>query len=124
MNKNKIMPVIVAVTIGTVFAVNGVAEETPKKTETKKTETKKTQPPAHAGVYHKSPTKMTCEEFLTLGDEIKPRVIYWLDGYNKKGRLNEAELGVISFERPVAVIIDACKKTPKESLWQKIKQLF
>jgi hypothetical protein len=28
------------------------------------------------------------------------------------------------FERPIAVIITACKETPKESLWQKIKSLF
>ena len=39
--------------------------------------------------------KMTCEEFLALGDSLQPRAVAWLDGYSKGGKLKDkARLGV------------------------------
>ena len=29
-----------------------------------------------------------------------------------------------AFERPITVVVSECKKTPKETLWQKIKKFF
>lgn len=67
---------------------------------------------------------MTCEDFLALGREVQPRVVYWIDGYTKSGRLEGEDIDVESFERPVAVVVTECKQTPKASLMDKIKANF
>lgn len=67
---------------------------------------------------------MTCEEFLALGTEIQPRVVYWMDGYSKAGKLEESEVDVRDFERPVAVIVTACQKAPKSSVKETVKKHF
>ena len=33
------------------------------------------------------PTKMTCEEFLALGDSVKPAAVAYVDGYSEAGKL-------------------------------------
>jgi acid stress chaperone HdeA len=70
------------------------------------------------------PETLTCEEFLALGEDERPRVVYWIDGYTNSGKLAAEGIGVETFKRPIAVIVDECKKTPKETLWQKIKSYF
>lgn len=67
---------------------------------------------------------MTCEQFLALGEEIQPRVVYWIDGYSKSGKLEKSEVDVRSFERPVAVVVTACKKAPKATVWETVKKHF
>ena len=68
------------------------------------------------------PAKMTCEEFANLSETQRPEVAYFLDGYNH-GVKQEA-VGVVDFKRDVDTIVIACKPTPKESVWSKIKQHF
>lgn len=68
------------------------------------------------------PTKMTCEEFASLSETERPEVAYWLDGYNHGVRQETA--GVVDFQRDTATVLVACKPTPKESVWSKIKQAF
>ena len=68
------------------------------------------------------PTKMTCEEFASLSETERPEVAYWLDGYNHGVR--QDAVGVVDFQRDTAAILIACKPTPKESVWNKIKQAF
>jgi acid stress chaperone HdeA len=68
--------------------------------------------------------KMTCEDFLALGTEEQPRVVYWLDGYSKSGKLEDEDIGVDTFERPVAMVVTECHKAPKDSLMDKIKAYF
>lgn len=70
------------------------------------------------------PETVTCEEFLAMGEDVQPRVVYWIDGYAKSGKLVTEGVGEEAFSRPITVIVDACKKTPKETLWQKIKSYF
>lgn len=70
------------------------------------------------------PETLTCEEFLAMGEEVRPRVVYWIDGYAKSGKLTAEGVGEEVFTRPITIIVDECKKAPKETLWQKIKSYF
>ncbi len=70
------------------------------------------------------PTTMTCEEFLTLDDSAQPGVVYWSEGFNKKGQPEDAVFDIDSTNALVPVIITECQKTPKASFWQKIKNYF
>ena len=68
------------------------------------------------------PENMTCEEFLVLGKDVQPHVVYWIDGYSQGSA--KTEVVIHSFERPITVVVNECKKTPKESLLEKIKKFF
>ena len=68
--------------------------------------------------------EMTCEEFLALGHEVQPRVVYWLEGYSKSGKLEDAEIDVDALERPIAMVVTECHKAPKSSLLKKIEAYF
>src|SRR5438094_9615898 len=76
-------------------------------------------PPADAKTV--KPTKMTCEEFLALGDSVKPAAVAYLDGYSKAGKLKEEDIGEVDVDREVAVLVVACKEEPKKTLWDKIR---
>ena len=69
------------------------------------------------------PETMTCEEFLALGEEIRPHAVYWIEGYEQSGAKVKA-VRIDAFTRPITVVVDECEKTPKETLWQKIKKYF
>ena len=68
--------------------------------------------------------KMTCEDFLVIEDTFKPKVVYWAAAYGKGGKPEAAVLDVEGTEKVVPVIIEVCKKAPKESFWQKVKAEF
>jgi hypothetical protein len=68
------------------------------------------------------PAAMTCEEFANLSQSERPEVAYFADGYNHG--VKEEDVGVVDFKRDVNTIVVACKPTPKESVWTKIKQAF
>ncbi len=68
--------------------------------------------------------KMTCEEFLTLDDVAKPKVVYWAEGFNRKGKPVDAVIDIDSTDRLVPVLITECQKAPKHSFWQTIKKHF
>ena len=70
------------------------------------------------------PEEITCEEFLVLGKDVQPHVVYWIEGYSKAGTVKEEGVVIQAFERPITVIVNECKKTPKETLWQKVKKFF
>jgi hypothetical protein len=72
----------------------------------------------------KPATAITCEEFLALGSDVQPRVVYWLEAYSANGKLENLELDLNDFNRPIAAVIDACQKEPKASLWDKVKDYF
>jgi hypothetical protein len=78
---------------------------------------------AHAAKKMKA-KDMTCEEFLALGHEVQPRVVYWLEGYSESGKLEDAEIDVDAFERPIAMVVTECHKAPKSSLLKKIEEYF
>ena len=68
------------------------------------------------------PGEMTCEEFLALDDLAKPKVVYWSEGFNKKGKPMDAVIDVEETDRLIPVIVTECKATPKASFWEKIKE--
>ena len=67
------------------------------------------------------PVAMTCEEFLALDSSVQPEVAYWLQGYNSKTKTDVNAAGEIDLETDTAVLVEACKPTPKASLWDRIK---
>ena len=69
-----------------------------------------------------NPETMTCEEFLALDQDTQPHVVYWIEGYSQAGK--QETVVIQAFEQPITVVVNECKKTPKESLMQKIKTFF
>jgi len=65
---------------------------------------------------------ITCEEFLALDQDAQPKVIYYVEGYSEGGK-GEAVL-IEAFEQPITTVVSECKKTPKASLMQKVKNFF
>jgi hypothetical protein len=78
--------------------------------------------PGTASAAQKKIDKITCEEFLALDPASQERIAYWIDGYQQaKG---EAAVGTVAFDKfgqPIGALVDDCKATPKETLWQKLK---
>jgi hypothetical protein len=68
------------------------------------------------------PAKMTCEEFVALDDVVKPKVVYWDEGFNKKGKLIDSVVDFDETDKLVPVLVTECNKTPKQSLSKTIKK--
>src|SRR5262245_19219497 len=67
--------------------------------------------------------QITCEEFLAMNPDDQNRIAYWVDGYSSAK--DEASVGTVAFDKfgqPIAALVEDCKKTPKETLWQKLKK--
>lgn len=75
--------------------------------------------PAAATEEKIDPTKMTCEAFVALAKDEQPRVLAWLDGYARAGR--PATAVPVAIDKEVKVIAAACRETPQQSLWQKMR---
>ena len=65
--------------------------------------------------------KMTCEDFLGFDENFKPKVVYWAVAYGQGGKPESAGVHVAGIEKMIPVLIDGCKKAPKESFWEKVK---
>ena len=79
--------------------------------------------PAAADPKTKKVDEITCEDFLALNPNDQQRIAYWVDGYAQAK--NEAAVGTVAFDKfgqPLGALIEDCKATPKETLWQKLKQ--
>ena len=48
-------------------------------------------------------------------------MVYWAVAYGKGGKPQSAILDLEATEKVMPVLIDECKKAPKESFWQKMK---
>ena len=68
------------------------------------------------------PAKMNCEEFIALDDVVKPKVVYWMQGLNDKGKPETAYFDVEETDRLVPILVEECGKTPKQSLWSRFKE--
>jgi len=79
--------------------------------------------PVRADSKKKQVDQITCEEFLALNPDDQQRIAYWVDGYEtSKG---EAAVGTVAFDKfgqPIGALVEDCKATPKETLWQKLKK--
>jgi hypothetical protein len=62
------------------------------------------------------PGEMTCEEFVALADIDKPKIVYWAEGFNKKGKPHDAVVDLADTDKVVPVLVSECMKAPKESL--------
>lgn len=70
------------------------------------------------------PAKMTCDEFVMLDDVVKPKVVYWAEGFNRKGKPVDEVVDFDATDKLVPVLVEECQKAPKASFWQKIKKHF
>lgn len=68
----------------------------------------------------KPSTKITCEEFLQLDEVSRPKIVYWFDGFNRKGTVDET-IDFDQSDRLVPVLVEECTKTPKHLLVKKMK---
>jgi len=76
-----------------------------------------------ASAASKKVDQITCEEFLALNPDDQNRIAYWVDGYAAaKGEAAVGTVALDKFGQPIGALVEDCKKTPKETLWQKIKK--
>ena len=65
------------------------------------------------------PTKMTCEEYVSLSKSEQPRAAAFLEGWSHgKKQMALAEVGV---DRDVTTLVASCTEAPKESLWRRFE---
>jgi acid stress chaperone HdeA len=70
----------------------------------------------------KKVTEITCEDFNGLEDSFKPTVIAWAEGFRQGSKKpNEVTLNIDGIEKVTPMIVEACQKEPKASLWSKAK---
>ena len=77
--------------------------------------------PAFAAM--QKPGKITCEEFIALDDVVKPKVVYWTEGFNKKGKPEDAMIDIDDTDKLVPVLVTECKMAPKESFIKTMKTI-
>jgi acid stress chaperone HdeA len=65
--------------------------------------------------------KMTCEDFIGFEESFRPKVVYWAVAYGQGGKPERAGVHVAGIEQMIPVLIEGCKKAPKESFWEKVK---
>jgi len=70
------------------------------------------------------PAKMTCQDFIVMDDVYKPQMVYWMDGYNNKGKLQTEDVVMVGQDETVAALVEECKATPKQSFAKKVKSFF
>jgi hypothetical protein len=76
-----------------------------------------------ASAASKKVDQVTCEEFLALDPDDQNRIAYWIDGYARaKGEAAVGTVALDKFGQPIGALVEDCKATPKETLWQKIKK--
>ncbi len=65
--------------------------------------------------------KMTCEDFMGFDESFRPKVVYWAVARAQDGKPESAGVNVAGIEKMIPVLVDTCKKAPKESFWEKVK---
>jgi HdeA/HdeB family len=68
------------------------------------------------------PKAMRCDEFVALDDTVKPKVVYWAEGFDKDGTATDATVDIAETDRVVPVLVKECKEEPTLTLWQKLKK--
>ena len=76
---------------------------------------------AQSGDVKKPLGKMSCADFLAFEDHFKPKVVYWAVARSQSGKPESAGVNVAGIEKIVPIIMEKCKKAPKESFWEKVK---
>jgi hypothetical protein len=78
-------------------------------------------PSPHQAAVKKPLAKMTCEDFVALDERFQPKAVYWAVAYGKAGKPEADEVAVEGVETVVPVVVQECRKAPKESFWAKVK---
>ncbi len=66
------------------------------------------------------PTKMTCEEFLSLEESEQPLAAAFVEGW-RHGK-KQVDVGEVGLDRDLTTLIVSCKEKPKESLWRRFEE--
>jgi len=66
------------------------------------------------------PTKMTCDEYLSLSESEKPVAAAFLEGW-RKGK-EHVDVGEVGLDRDVTTLVVSCKEKPQESLWRRFEE--
>jgi acid stress chaperone HdeA len=69
-------------------------------------------------------TEITCEEFLALGEDVQPRIVYWMAGYTENGKPEDVVVETDKFKEPVDAVIEACKAQPKASVYKVVSGYY
>jgi hypothetical protein len=67
-----------------------------------------------------SPPTWTCEEFLSMKEEVRPLAVAYMAGYTA-GKKKEVDVGEVDLDRETDTLAVVCQQTPKESFWDKVK---
>lgn len=70
------------------------------------------------------PAELTCEDFLSYDEVMRPQIVFLSEGLNRKGRPEDAVVDVERINTLVPVLVEDCKKEPQSSYWQKMKARF
>jgi len=71
-----------------------------------------------------TPLKMTCRDFVELDEVTQPQVVYWSEGYTKKGKPQSATIDMDMTNQLMPVLVQDCTKEPQASFWSKVKMEF
>jgi hypothetical protein len=118
MNQRNWALTIIACILG--IGILGAAEVAAQKAEQTKTEKSQTAKTAKTV----KPETITCEEFLVMGKEVQPNVVYWIEGYSESGAIKEKGIVIEALERPIHAVVEECKKSPKDTVMRTIKAVF
>lgn len=69
------------------------------------------------------PTKMSCDEFIAMDDVVRPKVVYWAEGFDKGGKAGNSVVDLDATDRLIPLLVKECRDTPKLGLWQKLQKL-
>ena len=68
-------------------------------------------------------SKFTCEEFLQIDDVVKPKLVYFSEGFDKKGKPDGDVFETETTDHYYPILIEECQKTPKANLLKTIKKV-
>lgn len=68
--------------------------------------------------------EITCEDFLALGEDVQPRVVYWMAGYTENGKPEDVIFETEKFKQPVTEVIEACKAQPKARVYDIVSGFY
>ena len=111
--KSKLLPLpaaaLAASVAGSVYADSGSAPASIPRIE--------------GNVVKKTVTAFKCEDFLALVDTFKPQAVAWAEGF-AKGHKNPSEtvIDVQGANHITPGVIEDCKKSLKETFWEKVKK--
>jgi acid stress chaperone HdeA len=74
-----------------------------------------------AAKVEKPVTQWSCADFLSVDDQLKPKVIFWAAAYAKGGQPEAAVIDIKGIEEVTPRITDECKKVPQASFWTRLQ---